>query len=304
MTLAQLSYLVALDTHRHFRKAAAACRVAQPSLSAQIRKLEDELGVVLFDRDRKPLVPTSIGEQVIDRARLVLAEVEAMRDLVQRATGEMAGTLRVGVVPSVAPYLLPLVIPGFSGQYPRITLVFETGPEDQVLALLQRGELDAGLVAAAPAARGLTDQVLFVEPLVGYVSAGHRLAARPALTVGDVVLDDLWLSGEGDGLREQVVHLGRADDGGIPAYRPIEVRGEHLETLKRLVEQGEGMTLLPWLAVHGGAPVQQALVKPFAAPVPTRIVRMVYTRTFPKKHLADVLAAEITAAVRSVLPAA
>ena len=304
MTLAQLSYLVALDTHRHFRKAAAHCRVAQPSLSAQIRKLEQELGVVLFDRDQKPLAPTLIGEQVIAQARIVLDEAQALRDLVQRAAGAFAGTLRVGLLPTLAPSLLPLILARFSEHYPHVVLTFEEVWREPMLALIKRDVLDAGLVASPVVSRGFVEQVLFEEPLMGYVSEGHRLAARPALALADLALDELWLLRKGSSLREQVEGLCRAHAGASPqAAAPQIPRFESasLETLKRLVEHGEGLTVVPRLAVCGEAAHHPALVRPFVAPVPTRAVRLVCRRSLLKKHLTDALAAEIVEAVGPLL---
>lgn len=305
MTLAQLSYLVALDTHRHFRKAAAHCRVAQPSLSAQIRKLEEELGVVLFDRDKKPLAPTPIGEQVIAQARIVLAETEDIRNLVQSATGELAGTLRVGILPTLAPYLLPLILARFPARYPHITLAFEEVRRESMMELIRRDALDAGLLATPIASRGLIEQILFEEPLLGYVSEGHRLAAQPTLALADLSLDEMWLLSEGSSLREQVVGLYSAHVSAThasPASKAAQFESASLETLKRLVEQGEDMTVVPWLAVQGRVSHQPALVKPFVAPAPVRTVRMAYPRALLKKHLVSALTSEIVDAVMPLLP--
>lgn len=301
MTLVQLTYLVALDTHRHFRKAAAHCRVAQPSLSAQIRKLEEELGLVLFDRDRKPLAPTPAGEQVIAQARMVLAEAEGLRELGQSAAGEPAGTLRVGILPTLAPYLLPLILARFPERHPHIALVFEEVRREPMMALMRRDVLDAGLVTTLSAARGLVEQVLFDEPLVGYVSEGHRLAVQPTLAPADLSLDELWLLSEGSSLREQIVGLCSASASEVSSSRAVRFEGASLETLKRLVEHGEGLTLLPALAVRGKASYQPALVRPLVAPASTRTVRIVYARAHLKKPLVNVLSAEIAAAVTPVL---
>jgi LysR family hydrogen peroxide-inducible transcriptional activator len=305
MTLAQLTYLVALDTHRHFRKAASHCRVSQPSLSVQIRKLEEELDVVLFDRDKKPLVPTSVGEQVIARARMVLAEAEGIRDLVESGTGELAGTLRVGILPTLAPYLLPRILACFPEQYPHLRLVFEEVRHDPMMALIKREVLDAGLVTTPTASRGLIDEVLFEEPLVGYVSAGHRLAQQPALAPSDLAFDDMWLLTPGSSLREQVVGL--CDAPFTTAQHPwpetTRIETTSLETIKRLVEQGRGMVVIPWLAATESGRLDAQLVKPFAAPVPTRSVRLVYPRALLKKPLTSALAGVISETVPSLLPA-
>ena len=297
MTLAQLTYLIALDNFRHFRKAATHCQVTQPSLSAQIRKLEEELGVILFDREKKPTMPTPIGEQVIAQARIVLAEAAAIHDLLQSATGELAGTLRVGILPTLAPYLLPRLVSCFPKRYPNVTLVFEELRTPRIIELIKRDMLDVGLIATPITSRGLVEQILFDEPLVAYVSHGHRLWQRSTLKPGDLVLNEVWLLGEGDDLRAQAVHLCGVRPPGATEQKAIQFESESLETLKRLVEQGQGMTLLPQLAVQGEVPYQPALVKPFAAPTPMRTVRMVHARALTKKHLAGALMDEIMEAV-------
>jgi len=306
LTLTQLAYVVAVDTHRHFGRAAAACHVTQPTLSMQLGKLERALGATLFDRTRAPVVPTELGAQVAAQARVVLREAARLVELGQGADGDVAGELRLGVIPTLAPYLLPRVLDELARRHPRLELVVEERLTDDVLDGLRHDALDVALLASpAVSAPELEERALFHEPFVGYVGTAHRLAGHDTLAAADLSLDDLWLLAEGHCLRSEAVRLcgqreARGARGAAPA-RPGRTRFEsgNLETLKRLVERGQGMTLLPALAAAElPTAAQRRLVRPFREPVPARTVRLVRRRVAGRAHVADALAS----AVRAVLP--
>ncbi|HEX7071092.1 MAG TPA: LysR substrate-binding domain-containing protein [Rhodothermales bacterium] len=303
MTLLQLEYIVALDKHRHFRLAAESCHVTQPSLSTQIQKLEEELGVILFDRNVRPIAPTELGRQIIAHARVVLGEVARLQALVQEATGEMAGELRVGILSTIAPYLLPIVIAAFSRRYPNVTLLFEEFRTDQIVDRVQRDLLDAGLIATPVTTPDMVDVPLFVEPLVGYVARGHRLFDKATITADDLRADDLWLMSTGHCFRDQVLALLGDRAAEIPPQGGIRFESGNLETLQRLVDRGHGMTLLPWLAVTGEGSHAPESVRPFVDPHPTRTVRIAYARILPKRHFVRALIQEIITATTPFLPA-
>ena len=315
LTLTQLAYVVAVDTHRHFGRAAAACHVTQPTLSMQLGKLERALGATLFDRTRAPVVPTALGAQVAAQARVVLREAARVVELGNGDEREVAGELRLGVIPTLAPYLLPRVLDELVRRHPRLELVVEERLTDDVLDGLRHDALDVALLASpAGPAPELEERALFHEPFVGYVGAGHRLAHHATLAATDLSLDDLWLLAEGHCLRSEAVRLcgqreARGARGamrgamrGAASTRPGRARFEsgNLETLKRLVERGQGMTLLPALAAAElPTAAQRRLVRAFDAPVPTRTIRLVRRRALRRPQLADAL----TAAVLEVLPA-
>ncbi len=302
MTLLQLEYLVALDRHRHFREAAEACHVTQPSLSMQLQKLEEELGVMLIDRNVRPIAPTAIGEKVIAQARIALGEVERIRGIVQETTGDMSGELRIGILSTISPYLLPLVIAPFSRRYPKVSLVFEEQRAERIVELVQRDLLDGGLIASPITARGLIDEPLFDEPFVGYVSEEHRLYDRETIRREDLHRDDLWLMREGHCFREQALELLQDDQPTNPDQKAVQFESGNLETLQRLVDRGYGMTLLPWLAVQGEGSHAPESVRPFEDPAPTRTVRLVYADVFAKKQLLRAFAQTVREAVQAVLP--
>jgi LysR family transcriptional regulator, hydrogen peroxide-inducible genes activator len=294
ITLTQLVYIVALDTHRHFGAAAAACLVTQPTLSMQVGKLERALGVVLFDRSRAPVVPTDVGARIITQARVVLRETARLRDIRDAAIGVVSGEIRLGVIPTLAPYLLPRMLPELRRRYPALQLVVEERVTDDVIDGLRRDVLDAGIVASATSAPDIAEHALFTEPFVAYVSPMHRLAGQTSVRAADLSLDDLWLLAEGHCLRAQAVRLCRqratrgARQESEACTNSARFESGNLETLKRIVEGGMGMTLLPALAAHDlTSEPQRQLLRPFVDPPPSRDVRLVRHRAHHKQQLVD-----------------
>ena len=313
ITLTQLTYAVAIDTHRHFERAARACDVTQPTLSMQLQKLETSLGVTMFDRNRTPVVPTDIGVVLIEQARVVLREAARLGELRDTAHGTIAGELRLGVIPTLAPYLLPDVIEILAERHPRLELVVEERVTEAVLDGLRDDTLDAGLVATAVDAPGLIGRTLFREPFFGYVSPAHRLAGSAKLSVHDLSIDDLWLLAEGHCLRTQAVTLCRqrthrrsaatlAD--AVSCTRMARFESGNLETLKRLVERGAGMTLLPALAAAAlTSDAQRRLLIPFDDPAPGRAIRLVRQRRYVRQNSVGAVVGIIREVVAPVLAA-
>ena len=298
MTLAQLRYLVALDTHRHFGDAAGACNVSQPTLSTQLRKLEDELGVELIDRSRQPVVPTAAGEQLIGQARRVLAEGERLAALADEVQDRVSGTLRIGMLPTLSPYLLPLVLPALNDTYPEIKLVLREWPTTNVLNALHDDVIDVALIATDEAGPDVYDQALCTEPFVGYVAPSHRLANRDVLRPSDLSVDDLWLLSEGHCFRDQVLSVCGAPHAAGPGG--IQFESGSLETLVHMVQYSGGMTLLPSLTTcYMSDAERDEYVIPLTSPPPTRTVRVV-TRRRHKQRLVDAF----LTTTRRTLPAA
>ena len=288
MTLAQLRYLDALDTHRHFGEAAAACGVTQPTLSTQVRRLEEELGMDLIDRSHQPVVPTAAGERIIAQARDVLAARNQLADLATAVQDRVTGTLRLGLLPTLAPYLLPLLLPALDEAYPEITLVVREWPTAELLDALHTDTLDVALLATNEAGPDLHDRVLFSEPFVGYVAPSHRLGERDALTPPDLSLDDLWLLSEGHCFRDEVLRI----CGATPSTPQPSVQFESgsLETLVHLVRHTGGMTLLPALATcHMTQHDHETYVIPFREPSPTRQIRLAWRRPHKQQLVSAVV---------------
>ena len=288
MTLPQLRYVAAVDRCRHFGKAARACHVTQPTLSAQLRKLEDELGGRLFDRSRQPVVPTALGERVADRARAVLRESRRLRDVAQEAEGRVEGELRLGIIPTLAPYLLPLVSSPFAEDHPEATVAVQEMTTANMLDALDADRLDAGLIATDE--DGVALRPLFEESFVGYVGAEHPLADRDEIDPRALRPGEMWLLREGHCFRDQVLDLcARAERGTPPASsaRPVRFESGALETLRMMVDRTGGLTLLPRLATLYLGEAERRRVRPLAAPTPRRTVRLAQARPQLKEALVD-----------------
>ena len=297
MTLAQLEYVVAVDTHRHFGRAAEHCHITQPSLSTQVLKLERQLGVEIFDRSRQPVQPTDLGRKLIEQARVILREAARIDELISESRGEVAGDLRIGVLPTLAPYLLPRFLEPLLLNHPRITLNLEELRTEEILDRVANDRLDVGLIASAVERPDLTEDLLFEEPFFGYVSEAEPYFGLRELGVGDLRLDELWLLNEGHCFRDQVVELCGEAQKPVRGMRPVHFESGNLETLRRMVETSGGMTLLPALATLGLSEAERRRIRPFRDPPPTRVVRMVRGRGYLKRQAVAALKEEICRSV-------
>ncbi|MBD8635523.1 LysR substrate-binding domain-containing protein [Stenotrophomonas sp. CFBP 13725] len=250
MNLRDLKYLVALAEHRHFGKAAAACFVSQPTLSTQIRKLEDELGVSLVERAPRKVMLTPAGHDAAARARVIVAEVEQMKEAARRSRDPEAGAVRLGIFPTLGPYLLPHVIPRIRERFPQLELLLVEEKSDVLLARLREGKLDAALLALPVLDDQLHTEFLFEEPFLLAVSAQHPLAGRKRLDVQELSAQRLLLLEDGHCLRDQALEVCRL----FGANEKSEFRATSLETLRQMVAADVGITLLPTLSVKPPVP--------------------------------------------------
>jgi LysR family hydrogen peroxide-inducible transcriptional activator len=297
MTLTQLKYLVAVAETRHFAAAAERCGVTQPTLSMQLQKLERSLGLTILDRRKKPIEPTEIGAALIAQARRVLHEGGRFEALVQEARGTMTGELRLGIIPTLAPYLLPLVVPTFAQRYPGIRLRIREQITGQIVGELLSGRLDAGLASDHEPSASISSTLLFGEHLLAFVAPEHRLAAQRRIAVSALQPGDLWLLSEGHCFRDQMLRLcqeGEPDS----AQRSLHFESGSLETLVRLVKQNGGMTLLPYLATIDLSETDKRTYLRALVPPPQRAVRLLLRHDY---HRGKLLGAFV-AVVREVLP--
>ena len=277
MNLRDLRYLVALAEALHFGKAAEACHVSQPTLSTQIKKLEDELGVALVERAPRHVMLTPAGRDIATRARRVLAEVDQMRETARRTSDPEAGSVRLGLFPTLGPYLLPHVVPRIRARFPRLELLLVEEKTEAVLHMLRDGKLDAAVLALPLHEDWLETEFLFEEPFLLAVPEGHPLAAlRGNLKLSELGDQHLLLLEEGHCLRDQaleVCHLaGAGEKEGFPATS--------LETLRQMVAAGVGVTLLPMLAVKPPvSPSENIRLLAFNDPAPSRRMAMVWRKT-------------------------
>ncbi|MBO6534880.1 MAG: LysR family transcriptional regulator [Balneolaceae bacterium] len=292
MTLTQLSYIVAVDKYRHFATAAQKIYITQPTLSMQIQKLEDELGVLIFDRSKSPVIPTDVGTKIIDQAKVILSGAKHIEDIAAVEDGDLKGSFKVGIIPTIAPYLVPLFLKTFVETYPQIDLTFEEALTADVLEGLHDDELDVGIIATSTN-NNLFETELFLEPFLGYVSVGHKYAGKDLLTLEDLYEENLWLLNEGHCFRDQVMKICRKENQKVNKGNVVFESG-NLETLKRLVEQDFGVTLMPFLSMEDhDTRCANGVIKQFNDPIPTRKIRMVYSREYLKNNLIEALASTI-----------
>jgi LysR family hydrogen peroxide-inducible transcriptional activator len=296
MTFVQLEYIVAVDTHRHFATAAGHCFVTQPTLSMQVQKLEEELGLKIFDRSKQPVIPTEAGREIIDQARHILAEKQVIGEIVQEKKGILTGELRIGIIPTLAPYLLPLFVQTFSSKYPQIKLVVNELTTELVVSRLRAGRIDVGILVTPLQENGIREQVLFYEELLVYVSRKNAAYKKTYMLAQDIDPDKLWLLEEGHCFRSQIVRLCELRKASKEG-RHFEYEAGSLETLRRMVELNDGITILPELAALDLTGRQQQLIRHFRRPAPMREVSLVVHRDFVKQRLVQALSQEILASV-------
>lgn len=302
ITLQQLIYIVAVDTHGSFVEAAEECKVSQPALSMQIRKLENTLGVTLFDRSRQPVRPTEIGRRIISQGRLVLREAGRIQETVDIAQGEMRGEYRLGAVRSLASWLLPSVLRLFSAAHPGVTVTVRELSIEELIDGLRRDQLDAALLPLPLSIGTFVDRPLFYEPFLAYVPRAHPLYEHERISPDELVGTNLLLPTRADGLYEQGFGFISANIGGDKSV-PIRWEGGTLDSLRRLVEEGLGVAVLPRLAADelrsGGT---ADMLREFASGPPYRTIGFAYGDSHTKGHITDVLAATILSRVpRSML---
>ncbi|KFN50529.1 hypothetical protein N790_05220 [Arenimonas malthae CC-JY-1] len=290
MNLRDLRYLVALADLRHFGRAAEACHVSQPTLSTQIRKLEEELGVSLVERAPRHVMLTPAGQDIALRARRVLAEVEQMRETARRTADPEAGSVRLGLFPTLGPYLLPHVVPRIRRRFPRLELLLVEEKTETILHMLRDGKLDAAVLALPLHEDWTESEFLFEEPFLLAVPEGHPLSGRHDLTLADLGDQHLLLLEEGHCLRDQALEVcGLAGAGEKEGFRATS-----LETLRQMVAAGVGVTLLPVLAVKPPVPPSANLrLLPFRNPPPSRRLALVWRKSSAMAAFLHDLAGEL-----------
>lgn len=292
MNLQQLEYIVAVDAWRHFVTAAEKSFVTQATLSMMIKKLEDELEVKIFDRSRQPVQPTAIGRQIIDQAKIVLNDVKRMKESIEEERGSVKGELRIGMIPTLTPYLLPLFITSFLKKYPLVKLKISEHTTDDIVQRLQDHHLDAGILATPLNKPPLSEEPLFYEQFVVYASSKEKLKKKKYLLSEDIDVNRLWLLEEGHCLRTQVVNLCALKKREKEVHQ-LDLEAGSIETLKKIVEANQGITILPELAMRDLTVKQKMNIRYFKSPAPVREISIVTVKHFPKKKLIAALRGEI-----------
>lgn len=288
-SITQLEYLKAVDKWGHFGRAARACNVSQPTLSVQVQKLEEELGVIVFDRTKKPIILTEVGKEILTQVVLILKEHKKLYSLATLGAVEPRGEFHLAVIPTLAAHLIPMFVVEFSKKYPKVNLKINEYKTEDIIRLLVEDEIDAGLLVTPLGDDRLLERHLFFEPFYTYVSEQHILNKKKYITEEDLNTEGLWLLEEGHCFRDQVLKI-CSKEKKKSVLNNIELSSGNLETLKNLVKQNCGYTLLPELAVNSLSKEELSThIRKFKKPVPTREVSLVYSRSFLKVGIVNAL---------------
>jgi Transcriptional regulator len=294
MTIQQLEYILAVDKYRHFAKAAEHCGVTQPTLSAMVQKLEDELGVKLFDRHVQPVTPTAIGIKILKQAKQIQLQVSQVKEIVHEEKFTLSGILRLAVLPTIAPYLLPRFFPQFVEKYPDIDIRVMERQTHQIEQGLLSDEIDAAITATHPEDLNINEDFLFYEEFLGYVSKREPVFKSQLIKTLEVNTHHLWLLDQGHCFRDQLLRYCQLESVKV---NQIRYNLGSLETFMRMVESGHGLTFIPELAAMQLTTEQHEYIRPFAIPKPTRQIRLIHHKNYVRNSLLEILIKEIQASV-------
>lgn len=299
MTITQLQYVLAVAEHQNFTKAAQKVFVTQPTLSMQIQKLEDELGVRIFDRSKKPIQLTETGRKIVNQARNIVNESDRIKDIVDQQKGFIGGTFRIGVIPTVMPTLLPMFLNNFIKKYPKVKLKIEELNTDTIIERLKEGHLDAAIAATPLEMENIKEQVLYYEPFVAYIPQSHRLSKLEKLRVEDLDIDDILLLEDGHCFKDGILNLCKTTKNLSDDHFQLE--SGSFETLVKLANEGLGMTLLPYLHTLDLNENERKKLKMFQDPVPAREVSLIYNKSELKIHIIEALKSTISGVVKGAI---
>jgi LysR family transcriptional regulator, hydrogen peroxide-inducible genes activator len=287
MTITQIEYILAVNDFRHFHKAAKACHVTQPTLSMQIQKLEDELGVILFDRSKSPVLVTIDGERFVQQAKVAIREFKKIGEVLEQGKGELVGSLKISVIPTLSPYLIPLFLRNFQKQYPGISLIIEENKTEDILKLLEEDKIDAGLLVTPLFNNNIIERTLYYEEFSLFASKNSPYLKKEKVKDTDINSEGLWILNEGHCFRDQILNLCKLEKEKL--QEQMQFQSGNLETLKNLVLNGEGHTLLPEMAIDLLPSSQKKLVRSFQRPIPYREVSLVCSRVYYKERFLNAL---------------
>lgn len=293
MTITQLEYVVAVATFKSFVAAAEKCFVTQPTLSMQISKLEQELNVRIFDRNKHPISPTETGGEIVKQAKIILSEVEKVQELIQEKQGTVKGRFRMAVIPTIGPYILPQLLESHVKMHPDLQLVVTEMQTDEIIRKLKNDELDCGLVSTPLEENQIKEYPLFYEPLVAYFGKDEKALSKRMIIPEDIDLKKVWMLNEGNCLRNQVINLCSKHLEKLQESRPFRYESGNVETLRKMVNRNGGMTILPELATFEFNDDGMDYVRYFEEPQPVREISLITNSHFVKLSVLQTLIDEI-----------
>jgi len=293
MTITQLEYVVAVATYKSFVAAAEKCFVTQPTLSMQIQKLEEELGVRLFDRNKHPIAITAIGEKVVAQAKEIIAAKNKVTEIIQDEEKTVEGNFRLAVIPTIAPYIVPAMLEDYVTNYPDVQLQIKEMETKAIIEALYNNELDAALVSTPLNESGTKEYPLFYEQFVCYYAKDDKALAKKLITPEDIEIEKIWLLNEGHCMRNQVLDLCSDYVKEMQAGKPYRYESSNVETLRKMVDRNGGMTVLPELSTVEFSEDLMENVRYFEDPVPVREISLITTDHFAKKAILQSLMDEV-----------
>jgi LysR family hydrogen peroxide-inducible transcriptional activator len=296
MTINQLEYIIAVDNYRHFVTAAEKCFITQPTLSMQIHKLENELGIIIFNRRIQPVVPTKIGEAVIKQAREVINEFNKINEQVKVLKNDISGVLRIGIIPTLAPYLLPLFIGKFAKEYPDIELIINEYISKEIIHMLKIDILDIGILSTPLNDNDIIEMLLFYEKILIFVDNDHYMAKLQNIKVSEIPVNDLWTLSEKHCFKAQVVNLCNKSSLKGKKYN-LQYQSGSFENLIRFSEITHRLTLIPELLVSNLGIDKKNNIKEIIDPVPAREISLAVNKSLVKENLAEILKTEILSSI-------
>lgn len=297
MTLTQLEYVVSVATYKSFVAAAEKSFVTQPTLSMQIQKLEDELGVKIFDRNKHPITATEIGARIVAQAKVILAEAGKIEELIQQSKDDVWGTFKLGIIPTIAPYILPKFLAAYAQKFPKIKLIVTEMQTEDIISALRKDELDAGMLSTPLEHQNIKEYPLFFEPLVGYFATGDEALKKMTIEPKDIDLNNLWLLNEGNCLRNQVLNLCADNINALQDEKPYRYESGSVDMLRKMVDANGGVTVLPELATFEFKEEFLDNIRYFKDPQPEREISLVTNGHFVKLSILQTLMDEILALI-------
>ena len=299
MTITQLQYVLAVAEHKNFTLAAEKCFVTQPTLSMQIQKIEEELNVLIFDRSKKPIQLTDIGQKIVNQAKNIVIEADRIKDIVEHQKGFIGGEFRLGIIPTIMPTLLPMFLNNFIKKYPKIKLIIEELNTDDILLRLKNGHLDAAIAATPLEDEKIKEIVLYYEPFVAYIPENYAISHKSEIEVSDLNLDDILLLQDGHCFRDGILNLCKSQS--VSSKNTFQLESGSFETLIKLADEGLGTTLLPYLHTLDLKEKDQLKLRHFKEPKPAREVSLIYPKNELKIHIIDALRTTISGVVKGAI---
>ncbi len=299
MTITQLQYVLAVAEHRNFTLAAEKSFVTQPTLSMQIQKIEEELKIQIFDRTKKPIQLTEIGEKIVAQAKNIVIEANRIKDIVEHQKGFIGGEFKLGIIPTIMPTLLPMFLNNFIKKYPKVKLIIEELNTDEIIIRLKNGHLDAAIASSPLEEEKLKEIVLYYEPFVAYIPDNYKIADKNEIEISDLNIDDILLLQDGHCFRDGILNL--CKNSGIVSGNSFQLESGSFETLIKLANEGLGTTLLPFLHTLDLNEKDKKNLHHFVEPKPAREVSLIFPKTELKIHIIDALRTTISGVVRGAI---